>query len=182
MRVVRQHGSLVSERLAYVSCPSVVAVETPKVRLARLCPVVACSRRRRSSWRKLNAWIGVIEVRARRLQATLVYPSPEPHPNLPASSHGPSTSKHPPDGRWRLLEFQNPLPFSFHHLSHDHAFVQSSTVCWHSQIRPQLRTISSLKSHWHIAISSPPTVPPSSSSLFCRSRATLENSWHAMIR
>lgn len=74
MRVVRQHGSLVSERLAYVSCPSVVAVEAPKVRLARLCPVVACSRRRRSSWRKLNAWIGVIEVRARR-------PSYTRHPN-----------------------------------------------------------------------------------------------------
>jgi len=57
MRTVRKRDLLVSERLADESCPSVVAVEPPRVRLARLCPAMACSRRRRSSWRKFNAWI-----------------------------------------------------------------------------------------------------------------------------
>ena len=63
MRTVREHDSLVSERLVCVWRPSVEAVERPTVRLARLCPAMACSRRRRSSWRKVQCvlWIGAIE-------------------------------------------------------------------------------------------------------------------------
>lgn len=51
MRTVRQRDPLVSERLACVWNPPVVAVEPRTVRLARSCPAMACSRRRRSSWR-----------------------------------------------------------------------------------------------------------------------------------
>lgn len=110
MRVVRQHGSLVSERLAYVSCPSVVAVEAPKVRLARLCPVVACSRRRRSSWRKLNAWIGVIEVRASHPRIPITRTPPEP----PCIKSRPLDLKTP--SRWAMetpgISESTPLLFS----------------------------------------------------------------------
>lgn len=63
MGAVRQQDSLVSEGPFGVWRPSAVAAAPPTVRLARLCPAMACSGRRRSSWRKVQCvlWIGAIE-------------------------------------------------------------------------------------------------------------------------
>jgi len=72
MGTVRQRDSLVSERLAYVRWPSTVAVGPPTVRLARSCQAMACSCRRRSSWRRLNAGCARSEVIERRGSASTI--------------------------------------------------------------------------------------------------------------
>lgn len=185
MRTVREHDWLVSERLVCVRRRSVVAVERPTARLARLCPAMACSRRRRSWWRRrFNACC----VDRSDREVCELHPSLHPYhrssTNALASSHSSFTPRkkntHPPDGGWTLLESRNLLLSFVRHLHPYHPSVSSSTVCWHGQTRPQPRTTSSLNSRY-IAILPPPTGLPSSSSPFCRWGATLENSWLAAI-
>lgn len=147
MRTARERDPLVLERLAYVRWPSVVAVEPLTVRLAQSCPAVACSRRRRSSWRKIQCvlWIGVIERCVAPIIIITAAHQPEPSPAVGSRSFFPFTIN--PlgvgDGDFRNFRIHFPSSFAdYPHSVHSSCHRSSAgTIKYNTDRRPHSRSI-----------------------------------------